>query len=89
MEVINNELHNLYSSPNTIRMNILRRMRWVGHVESMGEKRNAYTVLIRNTEWQRTFERPRHRWGVMLRFSYLEETGQVGVDGINLAQNRV
>jgi hypothetical protein len=89
MEMMHNELHNLYSSPNTIRMNILRRMRWVGHVESMGAKRNAYTVLIRNTEWQRTLERPRHRLAVMLRFSYLEETGQVGVDGINLAQKRV
>jgi hypothetical protein len=38
----NGELHNLYSSPNIIRMIKSRRMRWTGHVARMGEKRNAY-----------------------------------------------
>jgi hypothetical protein len=38
----NEELHNLYSSPNIIRMTKSRRMRWAGHVARMGEKRNAY-----------------------------------------------
>jgi hypothetical protein len=38
----NKKLHNLYSSPNTIRMIKSRRMRWTGHVALMGEKRNAY-----------------------------------------------
>jgi hypothetical protein len=37
------EVHNLYSSPNIIRMIKSRRMRWGGHVARMGEKRNAYT----------------------------------------------
>jgi hypothetical protein len=37
----NEELHNLYSSPNIIRMIKSWRMRWAGHVARMGEKRNA------------------------------------------------
>jgi hypothetical protein len=37
----NEELHNLYSSPNVIRIIKSRRMRWAGHVSRMGEKRNA------------------------------------------------
>jgi hypothetical protein len=35
------ELHNLYSAPNIIRITKRRRMRWAGHVTCMGEKRNA------------------------------------------------
>jgi hypothetical protein len=37
----NEELHNLYSSPNIIGMIKSRRMRWAGHVARMGETRNA------------------------------------------------
>jgi hypothetical protein len=40
----NEELHNLYSSPNIIRTIKSRRMRWTGHVARMGEKRNAYDI---------------------------------------------
>jgi hypothetical protein len=32
----NEELHNLYSSPNLIRMIKSRKMRWTGHVAQMG-----------------------------------------------------
>jgi hypothetical protein len=39
----NEELHNFYSSPNTIRIIKSRRMRWAGHVARMGEKRNVYS----------------------------------------------
>jgi hypothetical protein len=41
----NEELHNLYSSPNIIRMIKSRRMRCAGHVARMGETRNAYRIL--------------------------------------------
>jgi hypothetical protein len=41
----NEELHNLYSSPNIIRMMKSRRMRWAGHVARMGEKRDACRIL--------------------------------------------
>jgi hypothetical protein len=42
----NEELHNFYSSPSIIRMIKSRRVRWVGHVAQMGEKRNAYKILV-------------------------------------------
>jgi len=44
----NAELHNLYASPNVIRMINSRRMRLAGHVESMGVMRNAYKILSEN-----------------------------------------
>jgi hypothetical protein len=40
------EHHNLYSYPSIIRMIKLRRMRWMGHVARMWEKRNAYRILV-------------------------------------------
>jgi hypothetical protein len=39
-----------------------RRMRWAGHVARMGEKRNAYSILVGKPEGRRPMERPRHRW---------------------------
>jgi hypothetical protein len=42
----NGELHNLYSSPDIIRQLKSRRMRWAGHVASMGEGRNVYRVSV-------------------------------------------
>jgi hypothetical protein len=56
-------LHNLYSSPSIIRMNKSRRMRWAGHVMRMGEKRNAYRILVGNPEGRGPLGRPRRRWG--------------------------
>jgi hypothetical protein len=42
----NEELHESYSSPSIIRIIKARRMRWAGHVARMGEKRNAYRLLV-------------------------------------------
>jgi hypothetical protein len=42
----NEELHNLYSSPDIIRHIKSRRMRWAGHVAHMGEERKLYKVLV-------------------------------------------
>jgi hypothetical protein len=58
----NEELHNLYSSPNIIRMIKLRRMRWAGHVARKREKRNAYRILVGKPEGKRPLGRPRRRW---------------------------
>jgi hypothetical protein len=58
----NEELHNLYVSQNIIRVTKSRRMRWVGHVEYMGEMRNPYKILVRKPEGRRPLRRPRHRW---------------------------
>jgi hypothetical protein len=56
------ELHNLYSSPELIRMIKSRRMKWAGHVARMGETRNAYRILAGNPEGKRLLGRPRRRW---------------------------
>jgi len=40
------ELHNLYASPNIIRVIKSRRMRWAWHMTSIGELRNAYKILV-------------------------------------------
>jgi hypothetical protein len=53
----NEELRDLYSSPSIIRIITSRRMRWAGHVERMGEKRNTYRLLV----GKRPLGRPRHR----------------------------
>jgi hypothetical protein len=58
----NEELHNLYSSPSIIRVIKSRRTRWAGHVARMGEKRNAYRILVGKTEGKRPLGRPRRRW---------------------------
>jgi hypothetical protein len=57
----NKELHYLYSSPSIIRIIKSRRMRWAGHVARMGEKRNAYRLLVRKPEGKRPLGRPRRR----------------------------
>jgi hypothetical protein len=50
------ELHNLYASPNIIRVIKSRRMRWAGHVARMGEMRNAYDILVGKFEGKRLLE---------------------------------
>jgi hypothetical protein len=57
----NDELHDLYSSPNIIRVIKSRRMRWVGHVARSGAGRGAYRVLVGRPEGRRPLGRPRHR----------------------------
>jgi hypothetical protein len=62
-------------------------MRWVGHVEHMGEERNVYKVLMGKPEGKRPLERPRHRWEYGIRMD-LREIGWGSVDWIQLAQDR-
>jgi hypothetical protein len=57
----NEELNALYSSPNTDQAIKLRRMRWVGHVAWMGERRGGYRVLVGIQEGKRPLGRPRCR----------------------------
>jgi hypothetical protein len=60
--VHNEELHNLYSSPNIIRIIKSKRMGWTGHVVGMGETRTAYRILVGKPEGKRPLGRPRRRW---------------------------
>jgi hypothetical protein len=64
-----------------------RRMRWVGHVTRMGEKRNAYRLLVGKPEGKRPLGRPRHRWVDNIKMNLLE-IGWGVVDWIGLAQAR-
>jgi hypothetical protein len=83
----NEELHDLYSSPSIIRIIKLRRMRWVGHVARMGEKRNACRLFVVNPEGKRPLGRPRRRWVDSIRMDH-GEVGWGDVDWIGLAQDR-
>jgi hypothetical protein len=58
----NEELHNLYSSTNIIRLTKSRRMTWEGHVARMGEKMYAYRILLGKPEGKRPLGKPRRRW---------------------------
>jgi hypothetical protein len=58
----NEELHNVCCSPSIIRMIKSRRMRWTGKVARMGEKRNAYRILVGQPQGKRLLGRPRCRW---------------------------
>jgi hypothetical protein len=70
----NEELHNLYSFPDTIRQIKSRRMRWAGHVARVGEERNLYKVLVGKPEGKRPLGRPRHEWEDGIRMD-LRKTG--------------
>jgi hypothetical protein len=50
----NEELHDLHSSPSIIRIIKARRMRWAEHIARMGEKRNAYRLLVGKPEGRKT-----------------------------------
>jgi hypothetical protein len=58
----NEELNDLYSSPNIVRVIKSRRMSWVGHVARMGEKRGVYRIFVGEPDGKRPFGRPRRRW---------------------------
>jgi len=58
----NEELNDLYCSPNILRVIKSRRMRWAGHVARMGEGRGVYTVLVGKPERKKPLRRPRRRW---------------------------
>jgi hypothetical protein len=83
----NEELRDLYSSPSIIRIIKSRRIRWAGHVARMGEKRNAYRLLVGKPEGRRTLERPRRRQVDNISMD-LGEVGWGDVDWIGLAQDR-
>jgi hypothetical protein len=83
----NEELHDLYSSPSIIRIIKSRRMRWAGHVARMGEKRNAYRLLVRKPEGKGPLGRPRRRWMDNIRMD-LGDVRWGDVDWIGLAKDR-
>jgi hypothetical protein len=77
----------LYSSPNIIEMIKSRRMRWARHVARMGEKRNAYGILVGKPEGKRTLGRTGRRWVDNIKID-LRGIGWDDINWIDLAQDR-
>ena len=86
-KLYNEELNDLYSSPNIVWVIKLRRIRWMGHVVRMGERKGIYRVLVGKPEGKRPLGRCRHRWEDNIKME-LQEVGCGGMDGIELAQDR-
>ena len=61
-KVHNEELNDLHTSLNIIRVIKSRRMRWVEHVARIWDRRGAYGVLVWTPEGKRPLEVPRLRW---------------------------
>jgi hypothetical protein len=72
----NEELHNLYSLPDIIRM-IKLRMKWAGHVARMGAKRTAYRILVRKPEGKRSLGRPRCTWVHNIKMDRIQDGGRM------------
>jgi len=82
----NEELRDLYSLPNILRVVKSRRMRWEGHVERMGEERDLHRFVVGKPEGKRPLGRPRFRWEDNIKMDLREVGG--GGDGMELAQDR-
>jgi transcription termination factor 2 len=83
----NEDLNDLYSLPNIVRVVKSRRMRWAGHVARMGEERGVHRVLVGKPEGKRPFGRPRRRWKDNIKMDVEEVGGGLG-DWMELAKDR-
>ena len=83
----NEELNDLYSSPNIVLVIKSRRMRKAGRVAYMGKERGVYRVLLGKPEGRRALWRPRCRWVDNIRMD-LQEVGCGYMNWIGLAQDK-
>jgi hypothetical protein len=72
----NEELYDLYSSQNTIRVINSRRMGGAGHVACMEDRRGSYRILVEISEGKTPLGRPRGRWEDYIKM-YLQEVEEV------------
>jgi hypothetical protein len=72
-------MRSFITSPSIIRMIKSRRMRWAGHIARMGEKRNAYMIVVGQPEGKRQLGRPRRRWEANIKMD-LRGIGWSGMD---------
>ena len=70
----NEELNDLYCSPNIVRVIKLGRIRWAGHVAGIGESRGVYSALVGKHEGKRPLGRPKRRWEDNIKMD-LQEVG--------------
>jgi len=77
----NEQLNDLYCSPNIVRVIKSIRMRWVGHVARMGEGRGVYRIMVGKPEGKRPLGRPWRRWEDNIKMD-LQEVGCGGTDWI-------
>ena len=80
----NEELSDLYSLPNIVRVVKSRKMRFPGHVARMGQGRGVYRVLVGKPEGKRPLGRPRRRWEDNIKMDLQELAGDCG-DWMELA----
>jgi len=80
----NEELNDLYCSPNIVRVIKLGRMRWVGHVAHGVGRGEGFGG---EPEGKRPLGRPKHRWEDNMKI-YLQEVGCGGMYWIEMAQDR-
>jgi len=83
----NEELNDLYSSPNIVWVIKSSRMRWTQHAAHMGERRGIYRVLVGKPDGKRPLGRTRHRWEDNIKMD-LQEVGYRDMNWIELAQDR-
>jgi hypothetical protein len=83
----NEELYDLYCSPNIIRVVKSRKMRWAWHVARMGERTGVYRILVGKPERKRPLGRRRLRWEDNIKID-LQEVGCRGMDCIGVSQDR-
>ena len=82
----NEELNDLYCSPNIVLV-IKSRMRWVGHIARMGDRRGLYRVLMSKPGGKRPLGKPRRRCEDNIKMD-IQEVGWGGMDRIELVQDR-
>jgi hypothetical protein len=75
----NEELNDLYCSPNILRVIKSRRMRWAGHVARTAEGGRHDSVLVGKPEGPILMGRPRRRWEDNNKMD-LQEVGCGGMD---------
>jgi hypothetical protein len=87
IKLYNEELHNLISPLDIIRIIKSRKMRWVGHVARMMEMKNVYKDLVGKPGRTRPLGKPMLRWKDTIKMDFMEK-GFEGVDWTYMVQDR-
>ena len=83
----NEELNDLYCSPNIVRVIAYKIMAWAGHLACRDENRGVYRAVVRKPGGKRPLGRPRRRWQDNIKMD-IQDVGWRGMDWIELAQDR-